>query len=371
MKFRFQFLSGARAGQQVDVPGPMARLGRDPANEVACDPQRDDKVSTFHAQLLLTDRGDLLLSDLGSSNGTFVDGQPLSAPIPISTGAIVSLGGAEDGVRIQLTVLQDDPGPAPAPAPKPGGSRKKLVIGAVLFLVIVGVGVGVALNAQDPEPSPTPAESPAPSVASAAPPAASSPAPPASSSPNPAASSPAPSPGVGPAAEPAPTPEPAVSPEPSPSPEAASAPRNPWRRFGVGTRFVLQTKSVIQVGENTIETEQTMTQTLKSISDTVAEVEMKVESDQLPEPSVQVMKLRFDRAPQEGPEPVETRSESLEVPAGKFSEVTYTKLEQVMNGQKTVTESWTHADLPVGLKTISRGATATTTSTLIKIELKK
>ena len=366
MKFRFQFLSGARAGQQVDVPGPMARLGRDPQNEVACDPQRDDKVSTFHAQLLLTDKGELLLSDLGSSNGTFVDGQPLSAPIPIATGAIVSLGGVEDGIRIQLTVLPDDPAPAPAPPPA-SGSRKKLLIGGLVLLVVVlAIGVGVALSSQDPQDadaSPTPAPSAAPEGS----PQASAP----QGSPSAPATTPAPSP------EPAlsPSPPPGSSPDPSPSPTPspeATLPENPWKKFGVGTYFVLETKSVIKVGDKTIETEQTMTQTLKSISDTVAEVEMKVESEQLPRPAIQLMKLRFDKHAAEGPEPVETRSESLlEVPAGKFEDVTYTKYEQVMNGQKTVTESWADKDLPVGLKTISTGATATTTSTLIKIVRKK
>jgi FHA domain-containing protein len=361
VKFRFQFLSGARAGQLVEVPGPMARFGRDPQNEVACDAQRDDKVSTFHAQLLLTDKGELLLSDLGSSNGTFVDGQQLSAPVPIATGAIVSLGGADDGIKIQITILPDDPAPAPEETPPPSGSRKKLMIGGILLLVVVlAISVGVALSSEDPDPSPTPTptssatESPGPSAAASA-----------------TESSPAPS-----AAEtPAPSEEPAVpSPEPSATPEPATTPstvENPWKKFGVGTYFVLETQSVIKVGENTIETKQTMTQTLKSISDTVAEVEMKVESDQLPQPSVTVMKLRFDEEAAEGPEPVETRTESLAVPAGKFDDVTYTKFEQVMNGQKTVTESWTHKELPVGLKTISKGATSTTTSTLIKIELKK
>jgi len=366
VKFRFQFLSGARAGQQVDVAGPMARLGRDPQNEVACDPQRDDKVSTFHAQLLLTDKGELLLSDLGSSNGTFVDGKPLSAPIPIATGAIVSLGGAEDGIRIQLTVLPDDPAPAPEPPPASGGSRKKLVIGGLVLLVVVlALAVGVALNSQDPEDSPTPSSTPTPS-------AASSPSAPASTPrSSPAPSAPAtPAPSEEPAVSESPSPTSGASPTPSPSP-ASGLPENPWKKFGVGTYFVLQTKSVIKVGDKTIETEQTMTQTLKSISETVAEVEMKVESDQLPRPALQLMKLRFDKPAEEGPEPVETRSESLAVPAGKFDDVTYSKYEQVMNGQKTVTESWTHKEIPVGLKTVSTGATATTTSTLIKIELKK
>lgn len=362
MKFRFQFLSGARAGQQVDVPGPMARFGRDPQNEVACDAQRDDKVSTFHAQLLLTDKGELLLSDLGSSNGTFLDGQQLSAPVPISTGAIVSLGGAEDGIKIQITVLPDDPAPAPEPPPPGGGSRKKLMIGGIVLLVVVlAVVVGVALNSDDPEPSPTP--SPTAASPSATPSASASPAPSAAETPAPSA---APSPSA--SADPPASPEPAASPSPS---EAGDAVENPWRKFGVGTYFVLKTKSVIKVGENTIETEQTMTQTLKSVSDTVAEIETKVESDQLPDPSISVMKLRFDEPAKEGPEPVETRSESLAVPAGKFDDVTYSKFEQVMNGQKTVTESWTHKELPVGLKTVSTGATSKTTSTLIKIVLKK
>lgn len=337
----------------------MARLGRDPQNEVACDPLQDDKVSTFHAQLLLTDNGQLLLSDLGSSNGTFLDGVQVAAPVPISTGAVLSLGGAADGIQVLFTVVSDAPA---APDPSAPGKRpiKLIVGGGVLLLVVLVTAVTIALSSEGDDPGATPSATPGATPSPGATPAASPGATPNQSSPAPTAS-PSSSPASSPSSSPTSTPTPSATP-------AAKTLENPWKKFGIGTRFVLKSVTLMKTGDTETKHEMTMTHTLKALSDESATVEVKVKTAQSPTPTVQTIEIKF-RQPV-GPEPIETRTESLRVPAGGFDDVLYSKYEQVMNGQTTVTESWTHAKLPVGLKTISTGATSTTTSVLIEIERK-
>ena len=51
----------------------------------------DTFVSTLHARVFLHD-GDLWLEDLGSTNGTRVDGAPITAAVRLRKGAVVQVG---------------------------------------------------------------------------------------------------------------------------------------------------------------------------------------------------------------------------------------------------------------------------------------
>jgi len=53
---------------------------------------RSDGVSRFHARLERTEQGSLVLSDLGSSNGTFVNGRRVEQPKPLEDGDRVRFG---------------------------------------------------------------------------------------------------------------------------------------------------------------------------------------------------------------------------------------------------------------------------------------
>ncbi len=63
----------------------------------------DDKsVSRVHARLHFdTDRETVTLQDLGSSNGTLVDGKPADKPVPLADGDLVTLGQVELVVRLR------------------------------------------------------------------------------------------------------------------------------------------------------------------------------------------------------------------------------------------------------------------------------
>ena len=68
----FVFLSGAAVGRTVSLDSPSAVLGRDTDCEVVL---IEDGVSRRHARVTLDASGTHILEDLGSTNGTWVNGE--------------------------------------------------------------------------------------------------------------------------------------------------------------------------------------------------------------------------------------------------------------------------------------------------------
>ncbi len=64
-------IRGADQGSRFELTEPAVRLGRDPSNTIQV---HDTEVSRHHAEIRRTEN-DYAISDLGSSNGTFVNGQ--------------------------------------------------------------------------------------------------------------------------------------------------------------------------------------------------------------------------------------------------------------------------------------------------------
>ena len=62
------------------------------------------EVSRRHCRLTLTESG-VLIRDLRSSNGTFVDGEPIppEADVPLAPGSRLSLGGVDFIVRFEIS----------------------------------------------------------------------------------------------------------------------------------------------------------------------------------------------------------------------------------------------------------------------------
>jgi predicted component of type VI protein secretion system len=80
--------SGSLKGERLQVRVPVANVGRADYNDVVI---ADPSVSTMHAKL--QSRGGVwMLSDLGSTNGTFVDGALVDAEVPLSPGATIRFG---------------------------------------------------------------------------------------------------------------------------------------------------------------------------------------------------------------------------------------------------------------------------------------
>jgi predicted component of type VI protein secretion system len=87
-QFQFVMRSGPTPGVTFPLEGDQLTIGRDANNGVAIN---DAEVSRKHSRLTFQG-GKYVLEDLGSTNGTFVNGQRLAGPMVLKAGDVVSLG---------------------------------------------------------------------------------------------------------------------------------------------------------------------------------------------------------------------------------------------------------------------------------------
>lgn len=80
---------GPYAGQAFELTGDLMSIGRDAAHAIAL--VNDMGVSRSHAQIV-RQADQTLIEDLGSTNGTYVNGVRISAPTPIKPGDTLQLG---------------------------------------------------------------------------------------------------------------------------------------------------------------------------------------------------------------------------------------------------------------------------------------
>lgn len=83
-------LSGAARGATLIVGALPAELGRSPDADLVLD---DDTVSRRHA-VLRGDRDGIQIEDLGSSNGTAINGNQMVGALSLLDGDLVSFGSA-------------------------------------------------------------------------------------------------------------------------------------------------------------------------------------------------------------------------------------------------------------------------------------
>lgn len=86
--FRFIERTGPNPGQTYDLSKDVVTMGRDVTNDIVL---ADPEVSRQHARVNRTPGG-LVLEDLGSTNGTFVNGERLVSPRVLKPGDLVGLG---------------------------------------------------------------------------------------------------------------------------------------------------------------------------------------------------------------------------------------------------------------------------------------
>lgn len=132
-----EILDGDRAGDVLPVTDRALRVGRKPGNDLVL---ADEKTSGVHAEIVL--EGDRhVLRDLGSTNGTFLDGKRITE-IVLTPGDVVTFG------RLRLKFRDAD-----APAAADAGelavrrldtsklSRRGGSVGLLAVLLVVGLGV--------------------------------------------------------------------------------------------------------------------------------------------------------------------------------------------------------------------------------------
>jgi pSer/pThr/pTyr-binding forkhead associated (FHA) protein len=157
------FRTGELKGRRVPVRVPVINIGRGDYNDIVI---ADPSVSTAHAKLQRRE-AIWILADLGSTNGTFVEGEKVKGETPLSPGTILQFGDVaalfeplDDNVpagRVQRTRLMDridaenpsslpnQPQPArPRPrrpirmsTPRPKGPSAILVTALLVLLVIL------------------------------------------------------------------------------------------------------------------------------------------------------------------------------------------------------------------------------------------
>ena len=105
MRAQFKFLSGARAGQVETFRKAYLGLGRHPLSDVRFDAERDLDVSSRHAAIIAKTEG-FVLQDLGSKNGTYVNGQRLEADRLLADGDVIGFGAK--GPALEFHQLPED-----------------------------------------------------------------------------------------------------------------------------------------------------------------------------------------------------------------------------------------------------------------------
>ncbi len=88
------FLVVVDSGSTPLLPGtriaiePITTIGRSPTNTIVLD---SGFVSTEHTRVIYRNRS-LWVEDMGSRNGTLVDGQPVVEPVAVTPGTILQVG---------------------------------------------------------------------------------------------------------------------------------------------------------------------------------------------------------------------------------------------------------------------------------------
>lgn len=99
--FRLILLTGVGAGTEYPLEKTELQLGRDLSNDIVVN---DPEVSRRHAHLVLEGDG-YILEDLGSTNGTFIRGQRLAAPVVLRPGETITIG---EKVTLKYEVISSD-----------------------------------------------------------------------------------------------------------------------------------------------------------------------------------------------------------------------------------------------------------------------
>lgn len=152
-RLQLTVVAGLARGQTIDVGAEPIVLGRGEAGPGSLG--GDWEVSREHARLSVFEGG-LLLEDLGSTNGTFVNGGRVAAPTVLRDGDVVWLGNTTLLVRATGEPL---PGVLPVEPPSPSAQagflsriadlaehKPKFVLGALVLFTALAFALGAPVT---------------------------------------------------------------------------------------------------------------------------------------------------------------------------------------------------------------------------------
>ena len=103
-------LQGAQAGTSFPLPHTPVILGREEGVEISV---RDPEMSRRHGRISWQEGG-FVIEDLGSTNGTIINGVPIAGPQRLRPGDTIGMGQTLFEFRWQAAAAQGQPKPAQA-----------------------------------------------------------------------------------------------------------------------------------------------------------------------------------------------------------------------------------------------------------------
>ena len=102
-QYQLTMRSGPNPGTVYALDSDQIGIGRDSSNEISVN---DAEISRRHARLTFQG-GKYVLEDMGSTNGTFVNGQRLTGPRVLKSGEVISFG---EQIVFVYEAVDSDPG---------------------------------------------------------------------------------------------------------------------------------------------------------------------------------------------------------------------------------------------------------------------
>jgi pSer/pThr/pTyr-binding forkhead associated (FHA) protein len=147
---------GTPEEREFPLVAPTATIGRETINEIVFD---DPEISRRHTRVTQL-AGRFIIEDLGSTNGTFLNGRRINTPAPLANGDVIDLGGS-----VRLTYL-GPPGAAAAtvvePSPEQLGAPATVVSSSAPEQGSTGVPTDAPYGAAQQPPQTVPDYPPAP-----------------------------------------------------------------------------------------------------------------------------------------------------------------------------------------------------------------
>jgi pSer/pThr/pTyr-binding forkhead associated (FHA) protein len=142
--------AGKAAGQAIPIPSAQFIIGRDPQCNLR---PASAMISKRHCAVLIKNN-QVFLRDFGSTNGTYLNEQPVKGEVPLKDGDILKVGPLS--FKVAIEGAQAPVKPTPPPAPKKSDVMDDDAAAMLLSLEEDGVAIPTTTNeTEDAVPSGT------------------------------------------------------------------------------------------------------------------------------------------------------------------------------------------------------------------------